>query len=76
MAIVFGSPEALQILEQDRQLRMREEAMESAKDEIAEFKAKLSNIQEVIESIEEELSILYGERSFLQEQLVKKGAKI
>jgi len=71
MAIVFGSSEAQAILEQDRKL-----AVLVGDGEVETLRKRLGNIEADIESVEEELSILYGERSFLQEQLVKKGAKI
>jgi len=69
MPIVFGSPEAMKILEIDKNFR------EIGNGDLVDGLQKtLRHIESDIESVEQELSILYGERTHIQEQLAKLGA--
>lgn len=66
MAIVFGSPEAMAILKEDK-FQQRLENDESA----AELKAQVDALNASIEELEDELSTLLGERAYLKVKLHK-----
>lgn len=66
MLIVFGSPEAMAILKEDR-FQQRLENDESA----AELKAQIDALNASIEELESELDVLLGERAYLKTKLHK-----
>lgn len=60
MAIVFGSPEAMKILQEDKWLRRIE-----SDDETSDLTEQLARIEDDIAAAEHELAILEGERDHI-----------